>query len=296
MAMFEVTLNLVEDVFTDQVSNIYDAPIWFGDIVLAGSESMLLIGNNDFGAKYGGTFTYRNGVLTSGRVTSFEFYVDAQQDLVEAFNGTIQYKINSINGEKGVSAKKLFTYAQTGDSQSALKYIMAKADMIYGSGFDNKPVDETLYGWGGKDTIFGLAGNDVIGGGAGKDQLYGGNGSDYFFIDSALRKHADVIADFGFSGVRDKIVLLASAFNGLETGELDAERFVLGSTALEEDDRILLDGNKVYFDPDGTGSLMPGLIATIKYAEVNTDDPLLIGIHQLEASDFIIVQTLQSLG
>ncbi len=271
-------------------SNLSRAPVWYGDLIVAQAGTMGLIGSNGYGASYSGAFTYNSAGKPSGQVFSFRFTVDATQSTPGSFSGATQYQIAEINGTDGLSAEKLYRFAVNGKSTDALKYLLSRADTIRGTGFDDYSIDEILYGWGGSDRILGIDGDDVIGGGAGRDTLTGGNGLDYFFFDSAKGKDRELITDFGFGGVRDKLVLLKPAFGDLALGELSASQFVTGTAALDLDDRIILNGNRILYDLDGSGIGKAVVIARVDYAEV-----LPTGVPSVSASDFLIVDSIENI-
>lgn len=270
--------------------NLYSQPVWFGDSIVSKPALMTLMGDNGFGADYKGTFAYNSLGQPEGSVTEYTFFEVAAQIGGTFFPNPV-YTITAINGKKGLSAEKLFAFSATGNTTDALKYLLVKDDVINGSRFDVPGIDEILYGWAGNDTIFGIAGDDIIGGGTGRDRLVGGNGQDFFFFDLANSRHADVIEDFGFSGLRDKIVLQQSAFNCLTAGELAETQFVIGKAALDADDRIILNGNRIFYDADGNGVGKAILVSTVKYATVG-----LVGVPPLTAEDFLIVNSINEIS
>ncbi len=275
-------------VSNNYLANLYASPVWYGDRIVSAATSMALIGDNGFGARYGGTFAYDALGQPRGLVTDYSFILPAAQGASGSYSGSAaQYTMTAINGTKGLAAQKLFEFSAAGNTTGALSYLLSKNDVINGSGFDRTGIDETLYGWAGNDTIFGIAGEDIIGGGSGKDRLIGGNGQDFFFFDFAHSRHADVIEDFGFGGVRDTLVFQQSAFNGLAAGPLAETQFVVGKIALDADDRIILDGNRLYYDADGNGAAKAVLVATIKYAMVG-----LVGVSAVTAQDVIVVNSI----
>ncbi|MEA3011575.1 MAG: hypothetical protein QOD42_120 [Sphingomonadales bacterium] len=122
-----------------------------------------------------------------------------------------------------------------------------------------------------------LAGNgnsQTLIGNAGINQLTGGSGADVFaFISPLGPGNIDVITDM-VSGT-DLIVIDNAQFTGMAEGLLAAGAFVLGSAALDADDRILYNQatGAVYFDADGNGTAaaavqfltlqtMPAIVAT----------------------------------
>jgi len=119
-------------------------------------------------------------------------------------------------------------------------------------GIDN----DTLFGDAGNDILYGEAGNDTLYGGTGLDTLYGGAGSDRFVFDTTLGKsNIDVIKDFD---VRyDTILLDDDVFRKVgAVGNLAASAFVIGTQALDANDRIIYNKSTgaLYYDADGSGS------------------------------------------
>lgn len=138
---------------------------------------------------------------------------------------------------------------------------------------------DSLAGLGGNDTLIGGDGRDTLAGGLGSDVLTGGNVEDVFvFAGAGTLQAVDMITDMtaGF----DDIWLSAAVFrNSGPAGALAAERFVLGTTALERDDRILYDAatGALYFDGDGNQAG-----AAVQFAQLAT------GL-ALTAADFVMV-------
>ena len=121
-------------------------------------------------------------------------------------------------------------------------------------------------------------------GAMGADTLLGAGGADTFVFTYAPgatstwgKANVDTILDFT-SGT-DKIELAASAFSGLAAGALNPAAFVVGSDAVDANDRIIYNqatGHLLY-DADGSGAGAAGLFAIL-------DTKLVI-----QASDFVIV-------
>ena len=137
--------------------------------------------------------------------------------------------------------------------------------------------DDSIAGGPGCDRIRGGAGDDVVMGGAGRDWLSGGTGHDAFVFDTAPGpENVDRILDF--RSVDDVFRLDSSVFDGLEAGALDAESFVIGTAAVDGNDRIVYDRNSgaLLFDADGYGGA-----AVIRFAIVT-------GGISVAAEDFLI--------
>ncbi len=137
--------------------------------------------------------------------------------------------------------------------------------------------DDSLAGGPGCDHIRGGAGDDVVMGGAGRDWLSGGTGHDAFVFDTAPGpENVDRILDFRSDD--DVFRLDSSVFAGLEAGALDAESFVIGTAAVDGNDRIVYDKNSgaLLFDADGNGGA-----AAIRFTTVT-------GGISMAAEDFLI--------
>lgn len=131
---------------------------------------------------------------------------------------------------------------------------------------------------GGNDTIYALGGNDVLDGGLGADQLYGGDGADRFAFSTALGGgNVDRLADF-VSGT-DQIQLSQSVFASLGLGTVAAGQFVVGTAALDADDRLIYDNasGTLWYDADGSGGG-----AAVAFAQLTAGS-------SLSVSDFIVV-------
>jgi len=110
-------------------------------------------------------------------------------------------------------------------------------------------------------TIIGTAGNDTIWGLAGNDTLIGGLGSDTFGFNETSSANADLLQDFTAG---DFIGLSTSAF-GAVGDALTANEFVVGTAALDADDRIVYNQTtgQVFYDADGNGAGAAVLFATL---------------------------------
>ncbi len=126
------------------------------------------------------------------------------------------------------------------------------------------------------DVITATNGFNVINGYAGNDRLIGGKGIDHFEFTTALNRlnNIDRIENFKRNGA-DKILLSQEIFQGY-TG---ADNFVLGSRALDADDRIIYNrtSGALFYDSDGTGAA-----AQIQFAT-------LVGKPVIDANDFIVI-------
>ncbi|MFM7641839.1 MAG: hypothetical protein ACKO45_09855, partial [Cyanobium sp.] len=115
----------------------------------------------------------------------------------------------------------------------------------------------------GNDILIGSNSGDIISGGAGNDTLTGGSGPDQFFYSSSSEV-GDTITDF--NQLDDIIQVSASGFGGgLIPGEvIDSSQFHLGTAATTSSHRFIFtqSTSQLYFDFDGTGSVVQTLFAT----------------------------------
>lgn len=143
-------------------------------------------------------------------------------------------------------------------------------------------LDNFIAGSKGNDVLKGRDGNDTLQGGPGRDVLTGGKGADRFLFDTALDKKTNVDRITDFERKKDKIVLDADIFAGLEIGKLGKEAFVKNKKgkAKDADDRILYakKSGALFYDEDGKGG-----VKAVKFAVL--DD----GPSQLSQTDFLVV-------
>jgi Ca2+-binding RTX toxin-like protein len=115
------------------------------------------------------------------------------------------------------------------------------------------------------NNVRGNAGNNAVNGGDGRDTLTGLGGQDSFLFDTPLDAavNLDVITDFDVAD--DTILLENTVFGAFAAGGLAAERFVVGTAALDASDNIIYDAvtGRLFYDSDGTGAA-----AAIQFAEV----------------------------
>ncbi|MBD2745189.1 polysaccharide lyase family 7 protein [Microvirga sp. BT688] len=137
---------------------------------------------------------------------------------------------------------------------------------------------DKLTGSSGNDRIEGKGGNDMIWGKSGNDILVGSSGKDSFTFDTKLKaSNIDVILNF--SSKDDTIRLNDNVFTKLHSGRLAPESFVVGSKALDAQDRIIYNNKTggLFYDPDGSGQAR-----AIQFAKVDA------GL-KLTAADFLVI-------
>ncbi|PDT03625.1 calcium-binding protein [Rhizobium chutanense] len=114
----------------------------------------------------------------------------------------------------------------------------------------------TINGGKGADQLTGGLGNDKLFGKAGADILTGGGGADSFVFDvKPDNLSVDKIRDFS-SAAGDKLLLDHTIFATLSLSKFSDENFVLGTKALEADDRLIYDqaSGTLSFDADGSAA------------------------------------------
>ncbi|NNU47735.1 calcium-binding protein [Rhizobium sp. WYCCWR 11279] len=117
-----------------------------------------------------------------------------------------------------------------------------------------------LNGGKGNDRLVGGLGNDKLIGKAGADVLTGGGGADSFVFDvKPSNTRVDKIVDFS-SAAGDKLVFDDAIFTGLKPSSFSAENFVLGTKALEADDKLIYDQASGILSYDADGSAAGGAI------------------------------------
>lgn len=114
--------------------------------------------------------------------------------------------------------------------------------------------EDTLDGGRGYDVLFGDEGDDVLIGSQGRDRLSGGLGADKFRYFKVYHGK-DTIADFVSS--EDVFEFQSDKFgNGLSLGVLPSESFVVGSEAVDNNDRFIYNSSngQLFYDFDGAGT------------------------------------------
>lgn len=125
---------------------------------------------------------------------------------------------------------------------------------------------EGLVGSNFADRLIGTSGANDLYGGRGNDSLTGGLGNDRFVFDSPLGGNVDVITDY--NAAADTIVMENGIFTALgAAGVLSANKFRIGTAALDADDRIIYNqatGALIY---DVNGSVAGG---AVQFATLST--------------------------
>lgn len=249
-----------------------------GDDVLlgfAGNDS--LVGGDGNDTMFGGAGT---DTLTGGLGNDTYFIDDLGDHIVEASGQG--YDVVAVGFDFQVTGSiELLTTGWIGGTAAINLTGNSTGNEIWGNDGDNR-LDG---GSGGNDALFGFGGNDHLEGGQGYDILAGGTGQDIFFFGEQASNgiEADTIVDF--SSADDTIQMDHTHYVNLPeaatplTGVLKAECFVLGTAALDSDDRIIYDAGtgRLIYDPDGSGSSVGFVFAVVTPGITMT------------AADFVIV-------
>jgi serralysin len=206
----------------------------------AGSGNDILRGNDSANVLKGRA---GNDVLAGGRGRDT---LDGGAGADTLAGGAGSDTLSYASATSGVTVKLWKTTAQ--DTKGAGKDTLTSIENLSGSRFD--------------DRLTGSNGNNIIQGGAGNDWLYGHRGQDWLtgdagadrFVFNTLDYATDIITDFEI-GV-DKVAISNTVFKGLGAdGVLSAALFVVGSAALDANDRVVYDSATGYvsYDNNGTG-------------------------------------------
>jgi Ca2+-binding RTX toxin-like protein len=122
------------------------------------------------------------------------------------------------------------------------------------------------------NVVRGNNGNNTLNGGDGRDDLTGLGGQDQYLFDTRLNAAVNVDTLSDFSVADDAIVLENTIFSVFAAGPLAAERFIVGTAALDASDNIIYNSatGALLYDSDGNGAtaaiqfaqLAPGLALT----------------------------------
>jgi Ca2+-binding RTX toxin-like protein len=170
----------------------------------------------------------------------------------------------------GSNARDL-VFIEGDDSNETVKGSIKNDEFVMNGGHDK------VRGGLGNDFIDGGEGNDLLNGGLGADTLIGDAGKDRYVFNTKLDglKNVD---DVSFNAGEDHFLIDNAVFTGLDLGPLSPDAFKnLAMAAIDEDDRILLDNGKLFFDADGSGVGEQVLFATI--------DPGVV----IDATAFIVI-------
>ena len=228
----------------------------------SGTDFTDVLRTHENGASITGLDNSSNSVLNGTHVDSFAgtasktiFYVDSVSDKLTDVSDTDSdqvYSTVSYTLPEHVENLQLIGSAAlnaTGNSGN---------NVLTGNGYDN--------------VLNGGAGNDTLIGGWGHDTLTGGSGADVFLFNSVLRSDSvDKITDFTVG--TDKIGLSSVIFGSHE----GTDWFAASASAVNSHTVVYQDGNKLFYDADGSGSYF----SPIEFAELNTSTPLSVTSFQI---------------
>ncbi|MGO8506040.1 choice-of-anchor Q domain-containing protein [Rhizobium leguminosarum] len=202
-----------------------------------------------------------NDVLTGGNGGSNVLNGGAGADKLsggaggDVINGGADNDTAGYAGSGGVNVN-LATGAATGGHAAGDKFV--SIENLTGSSYNDvltgNSGSNVLDGGAGADKLNGGLGNDKLFGKAGADILTGGGGGDTFVFNVKPDNiSVDHIRDFS-SAAGDKLMLDHSIFTTLSLSKFSDENFVLGTKALEADDKLIYDKASGYLSYDADGS------------------------------------------
>ncbi|WP_184399908.1 calcium-binding protein, partial [Rhizobium sp. BK650] len=249
------------------------------DHVTGTVENLTLLGNDNINA----TGNVMNNVLT-GNSGDNNFDGGRGEDRMIGGLGNDTYKVDSTGdivdetgggGNDTVNASISFNLENALGTVENLTLTGSSAINAIGNGENN-----VLTGNSGGNVLSGGTGNDQLIGGNGNDILNGGAGADTFVFDCKPNAYnnIDKIEDFSESA-GDKIALNHQVFTAIDPANFSAANFVLGTKALDSDDRLIYDQTtgKLFYDADGSGRGAAVQVATLSnLATLHHDDFLFL--------------------
>ncbi|KQP55130.1 M10 family metallopeptidase [Methylobacterium sp. Leaf108] len=199
-----------------------------------------------------GTDTLRNIEGLVGSSFGDVLTGDAGANILDGLTGN-----DSLDGGGG------FDFAEYEVAAGGVTVNLATGTAAGADGADTLVRIEGVTGSAFADTLTGDGAGNLLDGRGGADLLVGGFGNDAFSFTAALGAgNVDRIADFAANEFdliyleKDVFTMLTTA-SGTQPGALSAGMFVIGSQAVDADDRILYDGatGGLAYDADGSGAL-----------------------------------------
>ncbi|HEV7659769.1 MAG TPA: Calx-beta domain-containing protein [Allosphingosinicella sp.] len=191
-------------------------------------------------------------------------------DLLAGFGGNDTYFLDTAADLVAEGAGAGFDAIYTSASYvlgAGVSVEWLSADAAYGTGSINLTGNELA------NIILGNNGANILDGGGAGDLIYGYGGADSFAFTSAFSgDNVDLIGDF--AGGVDKIWLDDAIFTALGGG-LNANAFVLGTSAAGAEDRIIYNSanGQLFYDADGTGGGAQILFAVLtNHASLSASD------------------------
>ncbi|MCC2099498.1 MAG: hypothetical protein KDJ29_21595 [Hyphomicrobiales bacterium] len=255
----------------------------------------LLSGNDEIRLSAGddAAFGWRGNDSLFGMGGDDDLYGDNGNDTLEGGEGS-----DALVGGNGrdtasyAGAASGVTVALDGSVQGtgdAAGDIFLSIENVTGSGFGDSITGDVrtnvLSGGKGNDIIRGMGGVDSLMGDAGRDIFYGGRGADIIDLGTGIdrvvfesrKEGGDVVSGFSAD---DQFLLVQSAFGNLDLGVIDDAVFVSGNTNAAGDagDRFIFrtTDSSLWFDPDGTGTVAPIMMAQLQTAYLLASDQIII--------------------
>ncbi|MGL4488007.1 MAG: calcium-binding protein [Rhizobiaceae bacterium] len=194
---------------------------------------------------------------------------DEGNDLIEGGAGA-----DFINGGSEID-QAAYTFASTGVVANLANIAQNTGD----AAGDVYSDIEGLRGSNFADALIGNAGANFINGGLGNDFLAGGAGADAFFFSTALNSTTNFDRLTDFNAAADIMWLQqAGVFTTIAKGVLAASQFVVGSVALDANDRIIYNqaNGNVFYDSNGNAAGGQVLFAQVAANTVLTSADFLV--------------------
>ena len=194
------------------------------------------------------------------------------------FAGTIDTVTETKGGQPSYELTTIFKLedfydAQTGNVVAAfVNNLFSGNDHIQGS-----KKSDVLFGFLGDDRVIGGKGADVVSGGPGLDTLTGGKGGDTFRFDAFPEGSTNIDTITDFKHGQDKLAFSAGLFSPLNTGSdhIKSDFFQIGKHAADDNDFLIYNKGKLFYDHDAAGGDKQVLIATLSHHPT-------LSVHDLE--------------
>jgi Ca2+-binding RTX toxin-like protein len=257
---YTLTAN-VENLILLGISNLNGTGNALGNLLIGNAGANVLNGA-------GGADTLEGGLGNDTYV--IDHIGDVVTELVNAGSDLVQSSVH-VSGLLADDS----TASWIGDAVENITLTGAAAINATGNALNNLITGNT-----GANILRGGDGNDQLNGGLGRDSLFGDLGADIFIFNTALgTNNIDTITNM--SVVDDLIYLENAIFRSLSAvGVLNANNFVIGTRALDNNDFVIYNSSNgaLLYDSDGSGSRA----SAVQFAT-------LVGVSGvLSANDFIV--------
>ncbi len=199
--------------FSD-AANMASPTIWYGSVYYADDNEIWLYSGTYGGVYLGSNFTYSNGAVIGGTLTS---YIQARNVAVDYF-GNLTYT-EMYRGEGfSLSAQTAYNYIQVArDASGFMRYAMSGADVVVGSAYN-----DVLAGFNSNDSLDGRGGSDTaIYTGSQNQYSFSKNGNSYVITDSVSnRDGTDTLSNIEFVKFTDKTVAVSDLISQSTSGEV----------------------------------------------------------------------------